>query len=287
MLSLRPVILVIFTVFSIGMVYGPMRAVLSNGLLSDYYSHILLIPWVSAYLIFAKREEIFLSPVYYPRAGLISVLGLFLFFWARGFNENLSQNDYATLITLAALAFWIGGFAFLYGFKAFIAGLFPLAFLFFMVPIPTTIMDHVIYALQVGSAEFTSLLFSVIGVPVSREGFVFQTPTVSIEIAKQCSGIRSSLGLFITGVLASHLFLRSNLNKGILIAAIYPITVFKNAVRIVTLTLLAIHVDEGFLTGGFLHKSGGFLFYLPALGIMGAILMGLRRREKSKSSIEK
>jgi exosortase len=184
------------------------------------------------------------------------------------------------LATGAAIIFWIGAFAFLYGFKAFSEAIFPLGFLFFMVPIPAQIMDKVIYALQIGSAEFTSLFFALMGIPISREGFVFHTPTVSIEIAKQCSGIRSSLGLIITAVLASHFFLKSNWHKAILIAAIYPITVFKNAVRIVTLTLLAIHVDEGFLTGGFLHKSGGFIFYLPALGMMGVILMVLRRRKK-------
>ena len=95
---------------------------------------------------------------------------------------------------------------------------------------------------------------------------------VTIEVAKQCSGIRSTMALVITGVLAAHLFLRRPWSKLILMLTILPITVFKNGLRIVILTLLAIHVDERFLTGGFLHKSGGFLFYIPGLMIFGGIL---------------
>jgi exosortase/archaeosortase family protein len=60
---------------------------------------------------------------------------------------------------------------------------------------------------------------------------------------------------------------------------ILPITILKNGIRIVTLTLLAIYVDQRFLTGGFLHKSGGFLFYIPGLLIFGAILLWLRKKE--------
>ena len=105
---------------------------------------------------------------------------------------------------------------------------------------------------------------------------------VTIEVAKQCSGIRSTMALVITGVLAAHLFLRRPWSKLILMLTILPITVFKNGLRIVILTLLAIHVDERFLTGGFLHKSGGFLFYIPGLVIFGGILLVLRKMEKKE-----
>ena len=106
--------------------------------------------------------------------------------------------------------------------------------------------------------------------------------TVTIEVAKQCSGIRSTMAMVITGVLAAHLFLRDNGKKLILMLTILPITVFKNGIRIVILTLLAIHVDERFLTGGFLHKSGGFVFYIPGLIIFGGILLFLRKMERKE-----
>ena len=64
-----------------------------------------------------------------------------------------------------------------------------------------------------------------------------------------------------------------------MICSILPIAILKNGIRIVTLSALAIYVDEKFITQSFLHKSGGFVFFLPALGILGLILWGLRRTE--------
>ena len=106
---------------------------------------------------------------------------------------------------------------------------------------------------------------------------------MSIQVAKECSGIRSSLGLFITGILAGHLFLRTGWKKFILILFIYPITVLKNGIRIVTLSSLAVYVDERFITQSFLHRSGGFLFYIPALFLLGIVLWWLRKTEPTLS----
>jgi exosortase/archaeosortase family protein len=102
---------------------------------------------------------------------------------------------------------------------------------------------------------------------------------MSIQVAKECSGICSSLGLFITGILAGHLFLRTGWKKFVLVLCVFPITVLKNGIRIVTLSSLAIYVDEKFITQSFLHKSGGFIFYIPALFLLGLILWWLRKSE--------
>ena len=143
------------------------------------------------------------------------------------------------------------------------------------------------YGLQVGSTEATAIFFGLIGVPVAREIFVFQLPGISVEVAKQCSGIRSSLALFITSILAAHFFLQTGWKKAVLILSIFPITVLKNGIRIVALSMLAIHVDERILTQGFLHQSGGFIFYIPALGLLGMILWWLKSTEKSEVFDEK
>jgi exosortase/archaeosortase family protein len=105
---------------------------------------------------------------------------------------------------------------------------------------------------------------------------------MSIQVAKECSGIRSSLGLFITGILAGHLFLKTGWKKFVLVLFVFPITVLKNGIRIVTLSSLAIYVDEKFITQSFLHKSGGFIFYIPALFLLGLILWWLRKTESTR-----
>jgi exosortase len=252
----------------------------SGGMYYEYYSHIYLIPLVSGYLLYNRRGEIWSSVKPSLTAGiLLAALGIIGYGAALAQGPSLASIDAVSWQMASLLTAWLGAFLLFFGTGVFRAGLFPLLFLFFVVPLPTFLMDNFIYALQVGSSWATALIFSLFGTSYFQEGFVFQMGKVTIEVAKQCSGIRSTMALVITGVLAAHLFLRRPWSKLLLMLTILPITVFKNGLRIVILTLLAIHVDERFLTGGFLHKSGGFLFYIPGLLIFGGILLLLRRVE--------
>ena len=99
-----------------------------------------------------------------------------------------------------------------------------------------------------------------------------------MEVAKECSGIRSGLALFITALLASHLFLRSWWKKLILILCFLPITMFKNGIRIVTLTLLGTYVDPRILQSD-LHREGGIPFFILALLLLAPVLYFLRKSE--------
>jgi len=153
-----------------------------------------------------------------------------------------------------------------------------------MIPIPLVILDGFISSLQVASTEATNILFGILGVPYYREGFFFYLPGVAIEVAKECSGIRSSLALIVTGTLAAHLFLDRGWKQIILVLSVFPITVFKNGIRIVTITLLATYVDIRFLTESWLHHSGGFVFYIPGLLILGLEIWAFRKWTKRSSS---
>jgi exosortase/archaeosortase family protein len=102
-------------------------------------------------------------------------------------------------------------------------------------------------------------------------------------VADACSGIRSGIALILTALLAGHMFLRSPWKKALLVAAVLPIAVLKNGLRIVSLSLLAIHVDPGILAGR-LHNDGGIAFFLLALTLLLPIL-GLLRRWDSGSRL--
>ena len=90
------------------------------------------------------------------------------------------------------------------------------------------------------------------------------------------SGIRSSLALLITSVLAGQVFLVGRWRKMLLALAVFPVTIFKNAVRIVTLYLLSYFIDMRIIQGGFLHRSGGFIFFGLGLVMLGYVLWLLR-----------
>ena len=283
-LNKRNLIFFISGIIAVFMFYTPLKDLIYSSIRSDYYDHIMLIPLISGYLIFLKRKIIFSNLEYSFKPGIpVIIIGIILYFLGRNLEVQLNQNDFSSLITLSALVFFIGIFIFCYGIQAFKMASFPLLFLVFMIPIPVFIMDKIIYLLLLGSTEATDLLFKLTGTVFLREGSTFHLPGISIEIAKVCSGIRSSLALFITMVLAGHFFLQTGWRKVVLLLAIFPITMFKNGVRIVTISLLATYVDKKFLTHSFLHHSGGFLFFIPALVLLGLILWLLRRSEASPS----
>lgn len=277
----RNLIFISLILIGAGLIYRPLNDLLDTASRREYYSHILLIPFISAGLIYWDRDKFFKEVKYFLQGGIpVSLSGILLYLWGIEQKEILNQNDYTAILIFSIIVFWIGAFIVSYGYRAMRLALFPLLFLLFMVPIPMPIMEKVIYFLQLGSAEVTYFLFQIIDIPVARNGFTFELPKVSIEVAKECSGIRSSLALFITGILIAHYFLKTGWKKIILIFCIIPITIFKNGLRIVTLSLLAIYVDEKFLTGSFLHRSGGFVFYIPALILLGLVLLALRKTEK-------
>jgi exosortase len=283
-MSKRNYLFLLFLAAASLMGYGPMRDLLANPIRSEYYSHILLIPFVSGFLIYLQRNKIHSQAEYDLHSGSIVALSGFLLSVAGIAGQgDLNVNDYASLNMFAVILMAVGGFIAIYGKKAFRSVRFPLGFLVFMIPIPKFLMDEIIHILQAGSAEITDWLFLLTGMPAYRSGFHFQLPGVVIEVAKECSGIRSSLGLLITSVLAAHLFLQKRWKKTLFIVAVLPVSILKNGIRILTLSVLGVYVDPGFLTEGFLHRSGGFVFFLPALGLMGLLLFFLRRPEKEKA----
>jgi exosortase len=263
-------------------VYGPVREYLLWTYKSAYYTHVVLIPLVSAYLIFTRRREIFGDVGYaFVPGGVLIGLGLLLLA-AASMTNGWGRNDQYALVACSTVLVVIGAFIALFGLRAFQAARFPMLFLAFMVPLPTVVEYWAIRILQLGSTEFVALLFSITPVPVLRDGVVFHMPGLSIEVAPQCSGIRSSLALVITCVLAGHMFLKRGWNKALLVLAVIPVTMLKNGIRIVTLTVLALYVDRGFLESS-LHRDGGIVFFILALFLMAPILFILRRSEQKRS----
>ncbi len=276
----RNILFLAFNILLGAVYYGPLRELITLSMRSELYSHIILIPLVSGYFLYLKRKSLLEERNYPHWGGLpLIILGIGLYFLAIDQENKLDRNDYLSLLIFSAVIFWIGGFIFSYGMKSFRANTFPLLFLFILVPIPTLVVETLIRILQIGSTEVSYALFKLTGVPILREGFSFHLSGISVEVAKQCSGIRSTIALFITSTIAGHLFLQTGWKKLLLILCIFPITVVKNGLRIVTLTLLGNYVDVRIL-GSELHKSGGIPFFVVALVLLAPVLWVLRKSEK-------
>jgi exosortase len=258
----------------------PLIAFVTYSLSNDNASHLVLIPVISAWLLFLERDRIFkLLGSDGRAAGLFLTTGAALAILALFPGRQWSALNQLSLYVLGLLLLWIAGFAFLFGRAALESARFPLLFLLLTIPIPDAILDKSIYLLQKGSAEIAALLFDWSGVPVLRDGFVFHLAHVSIEVARECSGIRSSLALLILAILVAHFYLETFWKQVVLIVAGLFVMILKNGVRIVTLTLLASYVDPGFLYGR-LHHEGGVVFFLLGLLLLAPLLWLLQRSEK-------
>jgi exosortase len=246
------------------------------------YSHIALIPFISAFLLYLNRKRVFAAPQYCLSKGLpLLAIGLALYWLGSTRLSNLSSSDRLTVEILSSILVWMAGFALCYGTESFSAALFPWMFLLFMVPLPAVALDYIVSVLQKGSAVMTYGLFRLLGVPVLWRHFKFLLPGVEIEIAAECSGIRSSSALFITSILAGHMFLLSNWRRTLFSVFTIPVVIFKNAVRIVTISCLGVYVDPRFLHGK-LHQYGGIPFSFVSLAILVPLLLALQRGERCR-----
>ena len=273
----RHLLFLTFLLLTLCVFYAPLRQLLAMTYRNELYSHIPLIPFVSGFFLFWDRKSIFSKIEYSFGTGAATIvigaaLGIAGFMGATNFN----QNDYLSLLTFSLWLIWIGSFTVCYGFQTSKRAVFPLLFLLFMIPLPSVISQAAISFLQKGSAEAVSLLFMILGAPVTRDGYVFHLPQFSIEVAEECSGIRSSIALIITGAIASKLFLRSGWQRILLAVSLVPLAILKNAIRIVSLSVIGTFFDERIFDGD-LHRKGGIVFFVIALFLVWAVIASLRK----------
>ena len=241
-------------------------------------SHILLIPFITAWLLYTDRKQL-------PPEGALKIWPVVLFFapslLMALFSLNCQDCDSKTRLSgyaLSLILLVVAGFIVALGAATAKSSWFALAFLLFAIPIPDRFLAKIIYGLQAGSAAVAELFFNLSGAPVLRQGFVFRLPVMSIEVAKECSGIRSSLALLILALLVAHFSFRPFWKKLAFVAAGLCMMLIKNGIRIAALTLLANYVNPAFLTGS-LHHQGGIVFFLIGLVLLIPVYWALRKGE--------
>jgi exosortase C (VPDSG-CTERM-specific) len=152
------------------------------------------------------------------------------------------------------------------------------------VPIPGILMDGIETFLQHGSAAVAHALFSLSGAPFARDGLVFQLPGISLTVAPECSGIHSSLILFITSLLAGHLFLRTPWKRTVLALAVVPLALIRNGARIFTIGELCVHIGPEMINSA-IHRHGGPWFFLLSLIPFFFLLLLLQKSDRARDAM--
>lgn len=259
----------------------PLLALTRYSLGSEDASHILLIPFIVAWLIYLDRHKIVPRTLDIAAAAWFAVPAVVLSTFAvrRSFvDTSLSLSA----LILALVLLLVAGFVAVFGRNTAMTVYFALAFLVLLVPLPEPLLNQVVYLLQAGSAAVAEILFDWTRVPVLREGFIFHLPRMSIEVARECSGIRSSVALLILALLVAHFSFSKFWKKAVFVCIGLLMMIVKNGIRIAMLTLLANYVDPTFLYGR-LHRDGGIIFFLIGLVLLWPIYWWLRRGEQSSA----
>jgi exosortase C (VPDSG-CTERM-specific) len=250
---------------------------------SDLYSHIVLIPFIAAYLVWTKRKT--LPPSSTPaRSWMAAPLGaggaLLAFYGILVLSgTKLQPEDSLALTALSfVLLFW-GICCRFFGKETLRALAFPLGFLIFMVPFPGFFRSWLETILQHGSAAVAYALLSIVGTPVFKQGLVFILPGISLEVAPQCSGIHSTLALFITSVVGAYFFLRRPWTRATLALAVIPLAFLRNGFRVFVIGELCVHIGPHMIHSP-IHHHGGPLFFALSLIPFFLVLWWLVRLDR-------
>ncbi|MDY6972776.1 MAG: exosortase A [Thermodesulfobacteriota bacterium] len=239
------------------------------------YSHGFLIPLISGYFVWERRERLRQLEVNPCTWGILILLfGIFTLFIGSVGSELFTMR-FSLIIVMAGLILFNLG-------KDFLKVLFlPIAFLVFMVPLPYLVYDSIAFPLKLFAAQFATYSLQLIELPVLREGNVIIFPNTTLEVADACSGIRSLISLIALGVVYAYFTQRVFWKRVVLVGACVPIAILVNGSRIIATGALA-HFFGPELADGFFHTFSGWLIFLLAflmlLGL-GAVLGRFFREE--------
>ena len=265
----------------------PLLHLVEFAIQSDLYSYVLIVPFVSVYLAWLKKDELAkmtFRPALIPAVGTLGTgMILLAVYGAHGaLHWNWFQQDVLCVAALSFVCLFLSGTIFLTGRNALRLIPFPLAFLFLMAPLPSFVEAAVENFLQHVSASAAYGMLRLAGMPLLQDGTTFKMPGLSINVAPECSGIHSSLVLLITALVAGHLFFRRNWTRLFFVLCVIPLGVLRNGFRIFTLCELSVYVDPYFIDSP-LHHRGGPIFFLISLVPFFLLLWYLRELDRRKS----
>lgn len=227
-------------------------------------SHCILIPFVSIFLGYRYARTITKEMIKPYSPGIIFlVISLFIYI-------IFVAGEIVLFARIGFILILISLVVFNFGLDVTRRVYFPLAFLFFMIPIPVTLYNMIAFPLQIFASKVSANIIYGAGIPVIREGNVLHLANTSLEVAEACSGIRSLVSYITIGILFVHLSKASLIKKILLLCSTIPLALMANIARISSSCVLA-HFYGDKVAKGFLHEFSGMAVFM--LGIVMIFLL--------------
>ncbi len=217
-------------------------------------SHGILVPFISSYFIWQKRDRLKLSKISSSYWGIL-ILATSMALYLLGFASRTDVISFAMIVSslIGLLLFTLG--------KQVVMHLgFPLLFLFFMVPIPGTILGILSFPLQLLATKISFLFIQTISIPVYQEGNMLYFSQTTLQVAEACSGIRSIVSFGVLSVIFAHVMDKGCWRRIVLLVSAIPLALFTNIIRVTGTGILAHYYGSG-VADSFLHEFSGLLVF--------------------------
>ena len=222
------------------------------------YSHGFLVPVLSAFLIWQRRDRLRLVPRQPSPWGMVIVAGSLGLLFLGSLGAELSLARLSMLGTICGLIVYFAGSKFLR------AMAFPLGFLLFAIPIPTVVYNSIVFPLQFIASRFATKVLEILNLfPVMREGNVLVLPHMHLEVVEACSGIRSLMSLLALAAGYGYLVERSIPVRCLLVIAMVPLAIISNGTRVMITALMANYIGPK-AAEGFMHEFSGWVIFVVA-----------------------
>jgi exosortase len=260
--------------------YGPvLRHLVGQWWEDPNFSHGFFVPLFSVFVVWQERarlSRLASKPSWFGLAIVAFGMGTLI---VGQMGAELFLTRTSLLIALAGLIVLFYGWIFLR------ALLFPWAFLFLMVPMPAIIFNQITFPLQLLASRVSAAILPFFGVPILREGNVIILPSMALEVAEACSGIRSLMSLVTLSIIYGYLLEKRLWVRYLLAAASIPIAVAANSVRIIGTGLLVQYWDPE-KAEGYFHASWGWIIFVISLILLYGLhaLIGWIWPERSPKS---
>jgi exosortase len=218
-------------------------------------SHGILVPLITAFLIWKKRDLLSRTIVSTSNWGaliLIGSLGLYIISYA---------GALAFLARAMVVFSLVGLILFTLGKSIFLITKFPLLYLLFMVPVPDSIYNLIALPLQLFATKISAFIIQILTIPAYREGNMIYFAQTQLEIAEACSGLRSMMSFIMLGVLFAYMMdEKPYWKKTMIIFSTIPLSLFANIFRVTATGILA-HFYGNQVARGFLHEFSGLAVF--------------------------
>jgi exosortase len=254
----------ILAILSVWLYWPTLRHLVGQWWNDPNFSHGFFVPLFSVFVIWQERDRLARITPRPSWTGLIVLLaGLGTLVVGRLGAELFLDRSSLLLILAGVVILFLG-------WNWFRAILFPWAFLLLMIPIPTIIFNQITFPLQLLASTVAATVLPVLGVPILREGNVINLPSMALEVAEACSGIRSLMSLITLAIIYGYLMEKRLWVRWLLALASVPIAVAANSIRIIGTGLLVQYWDAE-KAEGYFHASWGWIIFVVSLSMLYAL----------------